>query len=542
MSYQFIFLGEHSSVGKHLSSKTVCFSLNEGDKSKLRHLDWPSECKGQLLSKLIEEARFIIWADEVDKILSENSFETDANDFHDFEKIASIDIPPDEEDLTQLLSQMKNSALKIINRQTVFVFPAQWPAEFLKQGNAYLQEMAKEVCTFFKEVSVDRPLPWTFLINGTSHQSDPLSTLIRLIHGLMLQENDSVDRLNRWKQKKGTILLSGPTGSGKSYAARLLAAENSSQFVEVNLAAISEVLLESRMRGYVEGAFTDAKKGGSKGWFEEADNGILFLDEFQSTPPSFQTQLLDVLSAVSDDIYIARVGADGVRKQFKVKIVIAINEEIESLLSQKRLRKDILYRVRHIESFPSLNNRLQRDKDHRYLRGLLATYRWKSFNGCDLFMSKPLSVDVLSRCFPTFTRSSLLELSNQNWEGNFRELERVAFDIFYECDFLNGSNQIEPLSVRSIIDSWTKNITNSKSTELSNSDLSSSDLRKLKEIQSAILNCKFIFSKILNGEHQSYYRSRPPLKKYLLENIHRLEPDILVDSRMKKFLGIERSE
>lgn len=64
-------------------------------------------------------------------------------------------------------------------------------------------------------------------------------------------------------------------------------------------------------------------------------------------------------------------------QRFNVKVILAINEDIETLLREKRLRKDIYYRVRLIESFPSLKERLEQDLEHKYLRGLLATYRWE---------------------------------------------------------------------------------------------------------------------------------------------------------------------
>jgi transcriptional regulator with PAS, ATPase and Fis domain len=71
--------------------------------------------------------------------------------------------------------------------------------------------------------------------------------------------------------------------------------------VEINLAAVSETLLETRMRGSTSGAFTGAT---NKKVFEEAHNGVLFLDELQSASLASQTQLLDLLSAISNDVWI----------------------------------------------------------------------------------------------------------------------------------------------------------------------------------------------------------------------------------------------
>ncbi len=539
MSYLIIQLGGRIAKAFRSHSNTVCFSLSKSHAESPMHLEWPSDCSGQLLNKLIDEARFAIWSVEAAKIISghETSLKSLSLSEIDLQKFASMEINGDfEEGLEQILLNLKDIALKILKRQTIFVFSSEWNLEFSNNANKYLKLIAFEVCTFFKEVSVERNLPWAFIVDGQRHQSDPLKILVKNIHGLMLQEKDSANRLNRWKQKQGTVLLAGPTGSGKSYAARLLASEHYSTFVEVNLAAINENTLESRMRGYVEGSFTDAKKGGRKGWFEEANGGVLFLDEFQSTPVSFQTQLLDVLNAVSDEISIAQVGDDGNRKSFRVKVVIAVNEDIELLLSQKRMRKDIFFRVRHIELFPSLADRLQHDTDNRYLRGLLATYRWNSLNVGERFTSEPLNFDMLSKFFPVFSSDALFEIKNKDWEGNFRELERVAFDIFYECDFLNGSSEITSRRVIDIINSWYDGDKAIYNQNPKDPVVSSAEFGKLKEIQSAILKCEFIIKDVINGQHQSYYRSRLPLRNYLIKNKHLLDSNILSDSRMRKFL------
>lgn len=61
------------------------------------------------------------------------------------------------------------------------------------------------------------------------------------------------------------------------------------------------------------GSFTGSDRKGRAGWFEDANGGVLFLDEFQSISMEAQVQLLDSLNAVSDDVYIARIGKEGNR-------------------------------------------------------------------------------------------------------------------------------------------------------------------------------------------------------------------------------------
>ena len=95
-----------------------------------------------------------------------------------------------------------------------------------------------------------------------------------------------------------TVLLRGESGTGKELFAHAI--HNASdrkynKFVRVNCAAISETLLESELFGYEEGAFSGAKRGGKRGFFEEANNGSIFLDEIGELSANTQAKLLRVL-------------------------------------------------------------------------------------------------------------------------------------------------------------------------------------------------------------------------------------------------------
>lgn len=104
-----------------------------------------------------------------------------------------------------------------------------------------------------------------------------------------------------------TVLLRGESGTGKELFAHAI--HNASdrkfnKFVRVNCAAISESLLESELFGYDEGAFTGASRGGKVGFFEEANQGSIFLDEIGELPANIQAKLLRVLQEKE----IVRVG------------------------------------------------------------------------------------------------------------------------------------------------------------------------------------------------------------------------------------------
>ncbi|MBW2000403.1 MAG: sigma 54-interacting transcriptional regulator, partial [Deltaproteobacteria bacterium] len=135
-----------------------------------------------------------------------------------------------------------------------------------------------------------------------------------------------------------TLLIEGATGTGKDLLAKIV--HNSSKrasgaFVKVNCAALPEGLLESEMFGYVKGAFTGAD-GDKPGRFHEADGGTIFLDEIGDLPLALQGKLLRVL----EDREFYPLGS---RKTTRVdvRIVAATNQDLESLVAEKKFREDL---------------------------------------------------------------------------------------------------------------------------------------------------------------------------------------------------------
>lgn len=251
--------------------------------------------------------------------------------------------------------------------------------------------------------------------------------------------------------KEGPRLLVGETGSGKSELARALhqqlrtEAGRSGAFRSVNIAAVSPSLLESRLRGFFKGAFTDGKSD-QPGWFELADGGTLFLDEIQAAPMDFQVQLLDLLSPVSDTVEVERIGSkDGAKTRCRVRVIMATNESEASLLTRGRLRKDLAYRIRAKIELKSLAERLRDDTVGDLLSRLLRLHRWRSASPLEVNGGRIVSTDaemdakLRSSLLPVIDGEATDLLKSHPWPGNLRELERVCFDAFLEYD-RTGSN------------------------------------------------------------------------------------------------------
>jgi PAS domain S-box-containing protein len=145
---------------------------------------------------------------------------------------------------------------------------------------------------------------------------------------------------------EASVLVSGPSGSGKELVARALhrlSARNARPFVQVNCGALPDTLLESELFGYVKGAFTDARHD-KPGRFVLAHRGTLFLDEVGELSPAFQVKLLRVL----EDGEVQPLGATSSRK-VDVRIIAATNRDLARRVREGLFRDDLFYRLRVVE-------------------------------------------------------------------------------------------------------------------------------------------------------------------------------------------------
>jgi DNA-binding NtrC family response regulator len=153
-----------------------------------------------------------------------------------------------------------------------------------------------------------------------------------------------------------TVLITGESGVGKERVAQFLHElsdpDASTPFVAVNCGAIPESLMEAELFGFEKGAFTGAVKR-RHGYFEQADNGTLFLDEVGDMPLSMQVKLLRAIQ----ERYVTRVGGETPIPS-SARIVCATHQELAQRVESGDFREDLYYRINVIHlRIPPLRER-----------------------------------------------------------------------------------------------------------------------------------------------------------------------------------------
>ena len=208
---------------------------------------------------------------------------------------------------------------------------------------------------------------------------------------------------------RSTVLLEGPSGTGKELFARAihnLSPRRKKRFVTVNCAALPDTLLESELFGYKAGAFTDARRD-KPGRFALADGGTIFLDEIGDISAAMQARLLRVLQ---ERTFEPLGGVEPVKVD--VRVVAATNRDLAEMVREGKFREDLYYRIRVIHlKIPSL-------KERREDIPLLVEHFIGKFNRLHGKDIAGVSPEVMAR---------LLEY---DYPGNVRELENIIEHAF----------------------------------------------------------------------------------------------------------------
>src|SRR5258706_13582812 len=191
---------------------------------------------------------------------------------------------------------------------------------------------------------IDKALERRELIERNKVLQQRLDDLLR--QGAMIGASHAFRRMmtlvEQVADSSATVLIQGESGTGKELVARAIherSARAGKPFVAVNCAALPETLLESELFGYERGAFTGAAAR-KEGRFELADGGTLFLDEVADLSAVTQPKILRVLQEGEFE----RVGGTKTIR-VDVRIVTATNQDLATLVRDKRFREDLFYRL-----------------------------------------------------------------------------------------------------------------------------------------------------------------------------------------------------
>lgn len=218
------------------------------------------------------------------------------------------------------------------------------------------------------------------------------------------------------------VLIIGESGTGKELLARAIhrtSRRSGKPLVDVNCAAIPDTLIESELFGYEKGAFTGARAEGRTGYFDEAHEGTLLMDEIGDASLQTQSKLLRVL----EDGSFKRVGGNR-NVKVNVRIISSTNRSLTKLIAEKAFREDLYYRLNTFTIYvPPLRDR-PGDIPLLVNHFLITNIEREKKN----FRFLPASMEILYR---------------YRWPGNVRELKGV---VNYAVNMASGA-AISPSSL-----------------------------------------------------------------------------------------------
>ena len=233
--------------------------------------------------------------------------------------------------------------------------------------------------------------------------------------------NRCLMKANQVSQTEISVLVTGESGTGKDIIPKIIHSKSKRKhgpFIAVNCGAIPEGTMDSELFGHEKGAFTGAINT-RKGYFEEANNGTIFLDELGDMPLSTQARLLRLL----ENGEFIRVGSSKIQKT-NVRIITATNIDLKEAVSLKKFREDLYYRLNTVEiKMPALRNR--REDIHLLFRKFARDFSEKN------------NIPKIS-----LSDNAISLINKYNWPGNIRELKNFTekISIIEEKRLLNEND------------------------------------------------------------------------------------------------------
>lgn len=306
-------------------------------------------------------------------------------------------------DIQTAVHAMKSGAFDYVAKPII-------PDEILKKIQEALEQKSMPEGKKRRPESQDVPY-----IKGNSPESQKLFEYIRLVAPTMM-----------------TVLITGESGSGKEYIARLIHAQSSRKnapFVAVDCGAIPKDLAASEFFGHVKGAFTGAVND-KTGYFVAASGGTIFLDEIGNLSYDVQVQLLRAL----EERKVKPVGSDK-EVSFDVRIISATNENLKKAVAEGSFREDLYHRLNEF-SLTALSLRDRPEDIPIFANHFLTT-----------------SNEELGKAVVGFDDAVMNIFKNYSWPGNLREMRNVVKRATLLCqhEFISPEDIPAELAVAPVV-------------------------------------------------------------------------------------------
>ena len=207
-----------------------------------------------------------------------------------------------------------------------------------------------------------------------------------------------------------SVLILGETGTGKEKLARYIHKNShraNKTFIAINCASLGDQLLESRLFGYMKGAYTGAEKT-TNGYFQRANGGTIFLDEIGDITPYMQQTLLRVL----EEKKVYKIGSTE-EEAIDVRIISATNKDLIKLCDKNEFRRDLFYRLSIVDlELPSLKEIGIKEKEEIF--NFLLKKHQNTYNRKIPIISKEIKNIILSHMYT----------------GNIREMQNLVCRLY----------------------------------------------------------------------------------------------------------------